>query len=479
MKKWMMVMLCVFLLSGCGSAQEENTKQTEATEETVVSDIDMETEEKELLVWEEKELAIPELEQDYEIWFMTDSHITLCDESESAEVAEYAAQRTPGFANEMGVSSEQIFSQFIDEANEQSPDMILFGGDILDFPSDANMAFLKAELDRLEVPYVLTLGNHDWTFPWEYMTEEGSAKYRPVFDDSMYGNFTDTESLTVLSAMGNSYANVIELNDMVILSVDDSSNQVASEALEVVENAYGMEKPIILLQHVPFSTEKLIEEAKNVWANPVTLGMQIHGGIAPNDASFKLWELTHDEESLIKLVLAGHVHFQYEEELSDNTMQIISDAAFKGSVTKLLISGEDKGHQYFCDKFVLTVDEKQYNLTDIEPEISSVSELLPITNNHLYILGRVDENNNALMIYDFEKDEFVFSEQGSTVCWVQDDYESVRYLKENVVYDLNGNVIYDAGESNLISMIEYVEKDFKVSITDLNHENLQEVWINE
>ena len=145
----------------------------------------------------------------------------------------------------------------------------------------------------------------------------------------------------------------------------------------------------------------------------------------------------------------------------------------------VILKQQNREHQYFCDKFMLTVDDKQYDLKQVEPSLSSVSELLPITKNHLYILGRIDENKNALMIYDFKKDEFVFTEQGSTVCWIQDDYDSVRYLKDNVVYDLLGNVIYDAGEVNLISMIEYVEKDFKVSITDLNRENLQEVWINE
>lgn len=144
----------------------------------------------------------------------------------------------------------------------------------------------------------------------------------------------------------------------------------------------------------------------------------------------------------------------------------------------LLFFQGDKEHQYFCDKFMLTVDDKQYDLKEMVPQMSSVSELLPITNRHLYILGRIDENSNALLIYDFRKDEFVFNEQGSTVCWIQEEYDSVRYLKDNVVYDLEGNVIYEAGESYNISMIEYVEKDFKITVMDSSHENLQEIWID-
>jgi len=136
-----------------------------------------------------------------------------------------------------------------------------------------------------------------------------------------------------------------------------------------------------------------------------------------------------------------------------------------------------KKHQYFCDKFMLTVDDKQYDLKQIEPAMSSVSELLPITRNHLFILGRIDESNNALIIYDFKKDEFVFTGQGTTMCWLTNRFKSVRYLKDNVVYDLNGNVVYEGGDSRIITMIEYWKEDFKISTTDLNHENPKVVWI--
>lgn len=134
-------------------------------------------------------------------------------------------------------------------------------------------------------------------------------------------------------------------------------------------------------------------------------------------------------------------------------------------------------HEYFCDKFLLTVDQKQFDLTTIDPEISSVSELYPITDEQLYILGRVDENDNSLMIYDFIKEDFIFAEHGSTMCWVQNKFETVRYLKDNVVYDLAGNIIYQPDESKLISMIEYVVEDFKITITDSEYENPEEIWV--
>ncbi len=466
MKKrlWLAVVIAI-LLTGCANKNEEVNK-TETESGIVQEDSAVEEEDKEaevptedicLLSFDERKIHIPELTSDYEIWFMADSHVIVEDGSEDDQTEAYAAERKPGFEHESGYSSDVIFSQFIDMANEQEPDLVLFGGDIIDFPSEANVAFLKSELERLSVPYMMTYGNHDWTFPWEYMTEVGKEEYRPMLED----------------VIGDA---LLDLEDLVVVSVDNSSNQVAPEAMEAVNQATALNKPTILLLHVPLSTEELIAKAKENWTNPVTLGMQVHGGIAPNEVSTELWHMSHDDESMIKAVLAGHVHFAHEEALSESTVEIVTDAGFKGKATKIFLQ-KNREHQYFCDKFTLTVDDKQFDLKEIDPEISSVSELYPIAGEQLYILGRVDENVNSLMVYDFTEEKFVFAEHGTTMCWVQDKFETVRYLKDNVVYDLEGNIIYQPDESNLVSMIEYVVEDFKVTVTDANHENPQEIWI--
>lgn len=135
----------------------------------------------------------------------------------------------------------------------------------------------------------------------------------------------------------------------------------------------------------------------------------------------------------------------------------------------------NKTHEYFCDKFMLTVDDEQYDLTEVVPQLSSVSELLPITNQQLFILGRIDENTNALLIYDFKKDEFVFNGTGTTMCWIQDDFDSVRYLKDNVVYDLAGNVIYQVEAEHTINMIEYIETEFYVTVSV--EDSQEQVWV--
>lgn len=81
-----------------------------------------------------------------------------------------------------------------------------------------------------------------------------------------------------------------------------------------------------------------------------------------------------------------------------------------------------------------------------------------------------------MFVYDFTKEDFELIVEGSTMCWVQNKFETLRYLKDNVVYDYEGNVIFEANDSQIISMIEYVVEDFMITVTDLNYENPEDIW---
>ena len=70
------------------------------------------------------------------------------DENADEQVRAYEAERMPVFTNEAKIASSEIFTLFIEQANAEKPDLILFGGDILDFPSEKNITFLKDELEK-------------------------------------------------------------------------------------------------------------------------------------------------------------------------------------------------------------------------------------------------------------------------------------------------------------------------------------------
>lgn len=134
-------------------------------------------------------------------------------------------------------------------------------------------------------------------------------------------------------------------------------------------------------------------------------------------------------------------------------------------------------HEYYCDQFLFHADNKTYDLQERHPDIILVVELLPVTNAQLSVICRVDEHTNLLMIYDFRKKDFVFEEYGTQFAWIQEDYSSVLYLKDNAVYNLNNELVYQVKENERISVIEYIENDFYVTVTDSDYENSNQIYV--
>lgn len=159
---------------------------------------------------------------------------------------------------------------------------------------------------------------------------------------------------------------------------------------------------------------------------------------------------------------------------------VIAIVAVAVIVVLILVTAKVYGnrqHEYYCDKFLLTVDNKQIDLQEMNPLIQSVSELLPITNKEIAIVCRIDENTNFLMIYSFGKKNFVFQKTGTMLAWVQDDYNSTVYQDGDTVYDLQGKKIYQASSGSHIAVIEYIGSEFYVTVADENYENQEQVKV--
>lgn len=274
----------------------------------------------------EENIRIPGVTGEYDILFLADTHVVIKDENDSEQVRPYRGTRHKQFRNEEGVSASEQFEDWIDYANEQEVDAVFFGGDIIDYPSVGNLEFLEAQLGRLEMPYLYTLGNHDWTFPWEYMTERGEDAYLPLLEPYMSGD-------TALHTW--------ETEDLLVIAVDNSSGQVNGEALQEYKEMLDKDKPVILLVHVPFLTQSVLSKAKEVWGSAVVLGGGSYGGIYPDESSEQFIELTTAKDSPVELVLAGHVHFYDKDYIVGDreVLQLVGDAGFHGSALRLHITG--------------------------------------------------------------------------------------------------------------------------------------------
>lgn len=326
----------VLICSGCGKeADKPMPEQTEA-EEITVEETESETE---ATIPEEEQKRVPEevvaiegLTESYEFLFLTDSHVIVPGENDTEQIAENAAPRYELFQSYEGLPAAQQFQEWMEYAEAVRPDGVLLGGDIIDYPSETNVEYLGEQLEKLtaaEIPYLYTLGNHDWTYPWEYMTEAGREAYLPMLAPYM---------------QGEGAIRTFDYGEFLIAAIDNSGNQISEETLAEYTELLQENRPIIVLLHVPLATTSVLERAEEVWGEGVgvVLGAQDQGGIEPTETSKKFIELTTAADSPVELVLAGHVHFHERDyiEGEKKVLQIVGEAGYKGAALRLIIKGK-------------------------------------------------------------------------------------------------------------------------------------------
>ena len=269
-----------------------------------------------------KTVEIEGISKEYNFLFVSDTHVIVPSCEDELKVQELAASRIDYFKNAYGMTAEEQFPYWIRYANDIQLDGFFMGGDIVDYPSGENLNYLKMNLDNLQVPFLYTLGNHDWTYPWEYLTETASALYRPLFQNFM---------------KGNSEAQFIEYDDFIVLAVDDSTNQVNEAALPVVEQVINYGKPVILMMHVPLQTDSLLETSIKVWGSALMIGKD---GIVPNEVTQKFLDIILADDSPVCAILAGHVHLEDTGMVNDKIVQYVVEMSSKGRGIMLRIKGK-------------------------------------------------------------------------------------------------------------------------------------------
>ena len=275
----------------------------------------------------EEEIVLPGVKGEYQFLFFTDTHVMAEGDEDSEAVQEYRRVRYEQLFGKGDDTSPDCLEGLISYANAREVDAVFMGGDIIDCPSQGNLKYLDAQLERLEMPYLYTLGNHDWTFPWEYMTERGKDTYIPLLEPYLAGDAS---------------LHVWENDDLLVIAVDNSSGQINDEVMEQYKELLKTDKPVILLMHVPLLTQSALSKAKEVWSTSVVLGGGNYGGIYPNDTSTEFIELTTAKDSSVELVLSGHLHFYDKDYIVEEKeiLQLVGDAGFRGNGMLIHITGE-------------------------------------------------------------------------------------------------------------------------------------------
>lgn len=273
-----------------------------------------------------EKIDIDGYEGNFKIIYIADSHIALCDDRDE-ELKEQAAGRYDGFIrNQKG--PDRNFSITVDRIVKEEPDLVIFGGDIIDEATKANTDFLEKELSKLDCPYIYLMGNHDFEYNGEYFTEKAYAEYLPRLS-SVNGEASGIE--------------VLRYDDFTILALDDNNYQVpagTSEVLKILENEG---KPVIAALHspiVPKDGAELIAKTNEVWP-PAYLDfsrvlMGEHANL-PNDETAEFIDFVSKNEGVVWGVLAGHIHFSSKDRVNEHAWQFVAPAGYERGFIEIVL----------------------------------------------------------------------------------------------------------------------------------------------
>jgi len=185
------------------------------------------------------------------ILHITDAHVSLSDDDPPrTSRMHHAFEHTVDKATGVPTSSAAEFVRLMEMACAKSVDLIAFGGDIVNFPSNETVHWV---LDRVRDagcgrPFIYTAGNHDWHT--EGLPGDGryDAQRLPHLD-------TTLRPLLESSLLPDSrlYGRTL-LKGVEILVLDNSNYQITQEQLDFARrHLVGRGPPTLLMLHMPLA----------------------------------------------------------------------------------------------------------------------------------------------------------------------------------------------------------------------------------
>ena len=199
------------------------------------------------------------------------------------------------------IPSKDCLANLVNYINNEKPTAAILSGDIIDYYTKSNYELLVNSIKNINCPYVFCNGNH----------EPNIDKYEAITN----------------SIIGYSTLNFDEFK---IVSLDNSTKHISNETLNLVKKELEVDKPIIIVMHIPISTKYNENEMKKF------------------DPYFVIYENDTDETTKefidilvnndnIKTILCGHTHGHLESYFAPNKLQCCASSGLIGLVNKITI----------------------------------------------------------------------------------------------------------------------------------------------
>lgn len=272
------------------------------------------------------------LEKPLTLLHLSDTHIILADERDDERKRKLAESRVRAF----GIPQDEVIRN-LDAALDYAKtncDLAVHTGDLIDFVSHPNLDILKEKLSRTDTFFAV--GNH------EFSLYVGEAK-----EDTAY-KMQSFDRVRAASPNDPDFASRV-INGVNLVAVDNSYYLFTENHLERLKKELQKGLPVILLMHNPIHTETLYDHMMNVLKNPCAYLVGTPEELLSCYPADRQEQQRPDKptldfidyikhQSLIKAVFAGHLHFFYQDRITDSLPQFVAGGGFNNEATEYRIS---------------------------------------------------------------------------------------------------------------------------------------------
>ena len=181
-------------------------------------------------------MPIAGLKEPVNFFVVGDTHFSFHDERDDAYADNYkrmARYSTPG----------NVLAKAMKRARDAKTDIVLLVGDIISFPTLANIDYLRSELDNCGLPWLYVAGNHDWHFEGDSGSD---MDRRARWTERRLKPLYQGENPLMYSRM---------VKGVRMVMIDNSLYHVTPEQLAFWKQEAAKGDPIALFMHIPLWLE--------------------------------------------------------------------------------------------------------------------------------------------------------------------------------------------------------------------------------
>ncbi|MBR6933564.1 MAG: metallophosphoesterase [Bacteroidales bacterium] len=257
------------------------------------------------------------LEKPFSILHISDSHLTAAYEHENEKKQKLHTRRTKTF----GGRQEEALADALAWA-KQHVDFVVHTGDLIDWQSEANFHLVSKFFGD---SYIGSLGNHEfspdmgYSEPKEEHTEAFKDRTRDLLQ-SVYPFDVRFQSQVV--------------NGVNFITLDDVYGYVTKEQVKRFKKEVKKGFPIVLCMHVPFFSDDMWRANVRFWDDK---GPMNYSALPEIKSAYKVQQedkVTRDfisylkKEKLLKCILAGHLHYDVQDQFSPTCRQYVVAGSF-------------------------------------------------------------------------------------------------------------------------------------------------------